>query len=154
MQVTEVNWMLMGSSKDSLLCSSVSSLWCRLSPAWITSSTWSIPGCRLSVKITIRKSGNLGEPRQIFRLHPEKLKLYTESIVKNLLIPICSAQELMSSNVFVSQQDYTNTTGGIITILSGRMCSKCWCGIQKFFDPFFNIVKVHFRELLRIILRA
>lgn len=61
--VTDVNWMLMGSSKDSLLCRSISSLWCRLSPACITSSAWSIPGCLLSVIITIRKSGNLADPR-------------------------------------------------------------------------------------------
>lgn len=66
LMATDVNWMLMGSSKDSLLCRSISSLWCRLSPAWITSSTWSIPGCLLSVTITIRRSGNLGRPGSIF----------------------------------------------------------------------------------------
>ena len=49
---------------------------------------------------------------RISRLHPEKLQLYTESIVKNLLIPICSARELMSSNAFVSQQDYTTLLEG------------------------------------------
>lgn len=67
-KVTDVNWMLMGSSKDSLLCRSISSLWCRLSPACITSSTWSVPGCLLSVTITIRKSGNL-ERRTAGALH-------------------------------------------------------------------------------------
>lgn len=80
--------MLMGSSKDSLLCRSISSLWCRLSAACITSSTWNIPGCLLSVTITIRKSGNLEEPIQgcldyILRIiHEERVIEYDISAVK------------------------------------------------------------------------
>lgn len=77
LNVTDVNWMLMGSSKESLLCRSISSLWCRLSPACITSSTWSIPGCLLSVTITISKYGNLKKKNHdhIFVSNPKQLQL-------------------------------------------------------------------------------
>lgn len=70
--LTDVNWMLMGSSQDSLLCRSISSLWCRLSPASITSFTCSIPGCRLSVTITRRKSGNLGKGQCIHGMYHDR----------------------------------------------------------------------------------
>ena len=63
-RVTDVNWMLMGSSKDSLPCRSWSCLWWELSPACSTSSIWSIPGCLLSVTITICRSGSLNHQQQ------------------------------------------------------------------------------------------
>lgn len=57
--ITEVNWMFMGSSKEIFFCRSWSCCSCWLPPACITSSKWSIPGCRLSRTITERRSGSL-----------------------------------------------------------------------------------------------
>lgn len=49
----------MGSSADNFFCRMSSSCRCRLSPACITSSRWSIPVCWLSVTIATRRSGSL-----------------------------------------------------------------------------------------------
>lgn len=59
MQNTDVNWMFMGSSQTSFFCRSCSCWWCWLLPACIRSFKWKVPGCWLSVTITVCRSGSL-----------------------------------------------------------------------------------------------
>lgn len=56
---TDVNWMFMGSSQANFSRRSCSCWWCWLLPACITSFKCKVPGCWLSVTITVCMSGSL-----------------------------------------------------------------------------------------------
>lgn len=71
--------MFIGSSQTSFFCRSCSCWWCWLLPACIRSFKWKVPGCWLSVTITVCRSGSLKKKQKKKTVFLKNNKIKTQS---------------------------------------------------------------------------